>query len=193
MGLPCSLSWSNERFRLCLSADGIIVSVNPRIKEFTYPYTFWFKSVSNFGLLSLTTFINSSHMLAMSSWPCPSPPVAGRFSFSSRINLQFPAGTFTNSFTQGNYLSCMYWRSQLTEQLVCFIRQLHYKAFTSHGPIRRISPIPSSLNFSPWAPPDCFGWLLSCGYFIRGNTEKCMRLATLIKEKGWVIQWSLHR
>ena len=57
------------------------------------------------------------------SWPYhpnprPSPPVAGRFSLSSRFSLQFPAGTSPGSFTQDGYPSCMCRRVSLTEQRV---------------------------------------------------------------------------
>ena len=47
------------------SPAGIIVSVSPDLKELTYPLTFWFEPVSNFGSFLLTMFINSSHVLAM--------------------------------------------------------------------------------------------------------------------------------
>ena len=46
------------------SPAGFIVSVSPYSRELTYPLTFWFKPVSNFGLFLLTMFINSSHVLA---------------------------------------------------------------------------------------------------------------------------------
>ena len=45
---------------------GIIVSVNPIMREFTYPRTFWLKPVSNFGFSTLTMVINSSPELAIS-------------------------------------------------------------------------------------------------------------------------------
>ncbi len=45
---------------------GIIVSVNPVMKEFTYPPTFWLKPVSNFGFSIFTMVINSSPELAIS-------------------------------------------------------------------------------------------------------------------------------
>ncbi len=89
--------------------------------------------VSNFHTLLSTDLNRRFHHVPKSTSPSPPTSVADRFSFSSQISLQFPAGSFTNSFTQGNYFSCMYWRSQLTEQLVCFTRQLHYKTFTSHS------------------------------------------------------------
>ncbi len=97
---------------------GIIVSVNPIMREFTYPRTFWLKPVSNFGFSTLTMVI-TVHL----SWPYhpnprPSPPVAGRFSLSSRFSLQFPAGTSPGSFTQDGYPSCMCRRVSLTEQRV---------------------------------------------------------------------------
>jgi hypothetical protein len=68
-GLPCSANVIYEGVRPCLSTDGIVVSVIPDAKEFTYPRTFWFKpdTASNFGLSILTMFNGSSHMLAI---PC---------------------------------------------------------------------------------------------------------------------------
>ena len=88
------------------------------MREFTYPHTFWLKPVSNFGFSTLTMVI-TVHL----SWPYhpnprPSPPVAGRFSLSSRFSLQFPAGTSPGSFTQDGYPSCMCRQVSLTEQRV---------------------------------------------------------------------------
>ena len=64
-------------------------------------------------------WLSTVHM----SWPYhpnprPSPPVAGRFSLSSRFSLQLPAGTSPDSFTQDGYPSCMCRRVSLTEQRV---------------------------------------------------------------------------
>ncbi len=46
------------------SPAGFIVSVSPNSRELTYPLTFWFEPISNFGSFLLTMFINSSHALA---------------------------------------------------------------------------------------------------------------------------------
>ena len=68
-GLPCSADVICGGVGPCLSTDGIVVSVIPDAKEFTYPRTFWFKpdTASNFGLSTLTMFNGSSPVLAIPS------------------------------------------------------------------------------------------------------------------------------
>ena len=58
-------------FRLCLSAGGHDDDGRGREIPCTWPRTFWFKPVSAFGLLVLTTFISSSPGLAMPSTLAP--------------------------------------------------------------------------------------------------------------------------
>jgi len=57
--------YANE-FGSVFSPAGVIVSVSPGLKELTYPRTFWFEPVSNFGSFLFTMFINSSPELATS-------------------------------------------------------------------------------------------------------------------------------
>ena len=51
------------------SPEGVVVSVIPYGREFTYPPTFWFKPdvASNFGLSIVTMFIGSSRVLTIPS------------------------------------------------------------------------------------------------------------------------------
>ena len=59
-------------FRLCLSAGGPTTATTGEGRHpCTWPRTFWFKPLSAFGLLDLTTFISSSPELAMPSTLAP--------------------------------------------------------------------------------------------------------------------------
>jgi hypothetical protein len=66
-------------FRLCLFAGGSAATAGEGGHPCTWPLTFWFKPVSAFGLLVLTTLISSSPELAM-----PSTLVPDRISARSR-------------------------------------------------------------------------------------------------------------
>ena len=68
MGLPCSTSVS-ERGGPFLFAGGLSSMVAQFTKATPYRVPFWFKPVSTFGLLMVTTFIRSSHMLVVSAHP----------------------------------------------------------------------------------------------------------------------------
>ena len=69
-------------FRLCLSAGGPTATAGEGRTPCTWPRTFWFKPLSAFGLLDLTTFISSSLELAM-----PSTLAPNRLGVSSRRAL----------------------------------------------------------------------------------------------------------
>ena len=69
-------------FRLCLFAGGSTAAAGEGGHPCTRPLTFWFKPLSAFGLLDLTTFISSSPELAM-----PSTLAPDRFGASSRRAL----------------------------------------------------------------------------------------------------------
>ena len=58
-------------FRLCLFAGGSTAAAGEGEYPCTGPLTFWFKPLSAFGLLVLTTFISSSPGLAMPSTLAP--------------------------------------------------------------------------------------------------------------------------
>ena len=58
-------------FRLCLFAGGSTAAAGEGEHPCTGPLTFWFKPLSAFGLLVLTTFISSSPGLAMPSTLAP--------------------------------------------------------------------------------------------------------------------------
>src|SRR5271157_187269 len=63
-----------DGLELCLFAGGSDSDGRGRRNPCTWPRTFWFKPLSAFGLLVLTTFISSSPGLAMPSTPGPRPP-----------------------------------------------------------------------------------------------------------------------
>jgi hypothetical protein len=52
-------------FRFCLSPGGFVDLVYREENDTSIPLAFWLKPVSNFGLLVMTGFINSSLMLTM--------------------------------------------------------------------------------------------------------------------------------
>src|SRR5271166_2977625 len=64
-------------FRLCLFAGGSTAAAGEGKHPGTRPLTFWFKPLSAFGLLVLTTFISSSPGLAMPSTLAPDRRGAG--------------------------------------------------------------------------------------------------------------------
>ena len=72
---------------VCLSAGGIIDRVRQNQTASSIPLTFWFRPSSIFGLLSITTFISSSHMLRIPSFLAPIRPDAARVEFASRLTL----------------------------------------------------------------------------------------------------------
>ena len=75
-------------FRLCLSAGGSDDDDGDGRSLYTWPRTFWFKPVSTFGLLDLTTFIDKcAFELAM-----PSTLAPDRLSPSSRRALSQKPG-----------------------------------------------------------------------------------------------------
>lgn len=49
----------------CLFTGGLCAHVLPVREVATGPRTFWFRPVSIFGLLPITVFINSSHVLTL--------------------------------------------------------------------------------------------------------------------------------
>src|SRR5271165_6271771 len=69
-GLPRSTDVS-RMVRLCLFAGGSTAAAGEGEHPCTGPLTFWFKPLSAFGLLVLTTFISSSPGLAMPSTLAP--------------------------------------------------------------------------------------------------------------------------
>ena len=70
-----------------------------------YPSPFWSRPVSIFGLSSLTTFINSSHVLRIPLFLAPNRLDAARVEFTSRLTLQAKdQGLHCNpGFTQNRY------------------------------------------------------------------------------------------
>ena len=71
-------------FRLCLFAGGSTATAGEGGYPCTWPRTFWFKPLSTFGLLVLTTFIGSSPELAMPSTLVPDRLGAGSRRVPSR-------------------------------------------------------------------------------------------------------------
>ena len=71
-------------FRLCLFAGGSTATAGEGEYPCTWPRTFWFKPLSAFGLLVLTTFIGSSPELAMPSTLAPDRLGAGSRRVPSR-------------------------------------------------------------------------------------------------------------
>lgn len=65
--LPVRQRYGFTRFRLgfCLFTGGLCAHVLPVREVATGPRTFWFRPVSIFGLLPITVFINSSHVLTL--------------------------------------------------------------------------------------------------------------------------------
>src|SRR6266849_3977642 len=59
------------RVRRCLFAGGCWVCVREIRSHRTEPRTFWFKPLSIFGLLRITTFISSSHVFVIPSALAP--------------------------------------------------------------------------------------------------------------------------
>ena len=71
-GLPSSVH-STGWVRSCLSAGGIIGCVTRVMSVLSIPLAFWLKPISTLGLSILTTFINSSHLFSIPSFPSPLP------------------------------------------------------------------------------------------------------------------------
>ncbi len=73
---------------------GVVDRVLPYIRESTCLLTFWYKPVSSFGLFDMTMFIDSSPGLTISFLPLPLSACYWQTQRSSRVRIQFPAGTF---------------------------------------------------------------------------------------------------
>ena len=83
--------------RLCLFAGGSTATAGEEGSPCSWPLTFWFKPVSVFGLLVLTTFIGSSPELAMPSTLAPDRLDAGSRRIPSRENRPPHRGEVTLS------------------------------------------------------------------------------------------------
>jgi hypothetical protein len=105
---------------------GVVVSVIPNVTEITYPRTFWCKPVSNFGLFSVTMFIDSSLVLAMSLQPSPLSACCWQIQRSLTGQPTVSCGYFSDSFKRGNCLSRMCRWAPLTEQRVRFTGHFIY-------------------------------------------------------------------
>jgi len=99
MGSPCGVPTScEERYGLTVfrvnDKNGLGALCSPvalcahdgaSLRLHTMLRTFWFKPVSIFGLLGMTTFIEGSRLFTMPSILAPSPPEAGRYTVPLRF------------------------------------------------------------------------------------------------------------
>jgi hypothetical protein len=74
VGLPRSVYVPTDGLGPACSPVAVLSTVQEGESSHTSPHTFWFKLVSVFSLLVLTTFISSSHMLTMPSNASSRPP-----------------------------------------------------------------------------------------------------------------------
>jgi hypothetical protein len=129
-------------FRFCLSPGGFVDLVYRGGNDTSLPLAFWLKPVSNFGLLAMTGFINSSLLLTMQPRLVPYRVLLSVMPSASRLQR---VGYIVRRASDHLLVACL--RSlRLKAQPVCLMALLvisnnHHCDFMSRSSIHPFFPI----------------------------------------------------
>jgi hypothetical protein len=141
--------------RFCLSPGGFVDLVYRGGTDTSLPLAFWLKPVSNFGLLAMTGFTNSSLLLTMHPRLVPYRGLLSVMPSASRLRC---VGYIVRRASDHLLIACL--RSlRLKVQLVCLmalsvISNNHHCDFVSRSSIHPFLPITFQRSWPRhWPPP----------------------------------------